>query len=76
MSYSLKDLLPGQRATVMALRTTGTMRRRLLDMGLVEDTVVECVGVSPGGDPSAYQIRGAVIALRARDSQNVLIRPL
>lgn len=74
MSYSLKDLMPGQSAVVAALQTTGSMRRRLMDIGLVEDTLVECVGVSPCGDPSAYQIRGAVIALRARDSQTVLIR--
>ena len=43
------------------------MRRRLQDIGLIEGTVVECVGKSPLGDPCAYVIRGAVIALRSED---------
>ncbi len=74
MSYSLNDLKPGQSGVVTALLTKGSIRRRLMDMGLVEGTLVECVGVSPWGDPSAYLIRGAVIALRHQDSQTVLIR--
>jgi ferrous iron transport protein A len=50
------------------------MRRRLQDLGLVEGARVECVGRSPGGDPSAYLICGAVIAIRAQDGRNVLVR--
>ncbi len=69
----LGDIAPGQRATVLGLTSTGSMRRRLLDIGLVENTAVECVGRSPGGDPSAYLIRGAVIALRAADCAGILV---
>ena len=47
------------------------MRRRLQDIGLISGTRVECVGVSPLGDPAAYLIRGAVIALRREDSDGV-----
>ena len=50
------------------------MRRRLLDLGLVENTAVECLGRSPGGDPAAYLIRGAVIALRDSDSRDILVQ--
>lgn len=73
---TLKDLSPGQRGVVTALNTHGSMRRRMLDLGLVCDTMVECVGVSPMGDPSAFLIRGGVIALRRRDSEGVSIRLL
>ena len=47
------------------------MRRRLQDIGLISGTRVECVGVSPLGDPAAYLIRGAVVALRSRDAGGV-----
>ena len=57
------------------LLTQGEMRRRLLDMGLVPETIVECVGKSPLGDPKAYLIRGAVIAIRSSDTKNILISP-
>jgi ferrous iron transport protein A len=49
------------------------MRRRLLDIGLVENTPVYCVGKSPGGDPAAYLICGGVIAIRALDAATVLV---
>lgn len=72
--YTLNSIKPGERAVVDSLISTGSMRRRLLDIGLVGDTDVECIGRSPGGDPSAYLIRGAVIAIRSEDCGNILIR--
>ena len=71
--HRLCELRPGQQATVKELHTCGNMRRRMLDIGLVENTVVECVGRSPCGDPSAYLIRGAVIAIRREDCRDILI---
>ncbi len=70
----LCDLSVGQSATVEALLSGGTMRRRLLDIGLISGTPVTCVGRSPGGDPAAYLIRGAVIAIRDSDSADILIK--
>lgn len=72
--YCLNDLRPGETAVVRALLTTGSMRRRLLDIGFTENTPVTCVGTSPAGDPSAYLIRGAVIAIRSEDGCDILIR--
>lgn len=70
----LCDLAPGQRGVVRELETAGPMRRRLLDIGLVGGTPVECLGRSPGGDPAAYLIRGAVIAIRREDCAGVVLR--
>ncbi len=69
----LSDLRPGESGVVGALRATGAMRRRFLDIGLVENTAVKCLGCGPGGDPSAFLIRGAVIAIRAEDGADVLL---
>ena len=73
MERSLNEIKPGETAVVERLRTHGAMRRRLLDIGLVEGTRVECVGISPMGDPAAYLIRGAVIAIRSADSRDVIV---
>ncbi|MDD2418678.1 MAG: FeoA family protein [Oscillospiraceae bacterium] len=70
---SLSELKRGQTAKVKALSVTGSMRRRLQDIGLIEGTRVECLQMSPGGDPIAYLIRGAVIALRSEDSSNIQV---
>ncbi len=45
----LNRLRIGETARVSDLLSMGTMRRRLLDMGLVEGTRVECVQKSPAG---------------------------
>lgn len=70
---SLCSVRPGERAVICELRTEGSMRRRLLDIGLVPGTQVVCLGRSPCGDPTAYMIRGAVIAIRKKDCRNILI---
>lgn len=72
-SSDLSRLLPGQSAAVADLAAKGPMRRRLQDIGLVHGTVVKCLGASPLGDPSAYLIRGAVIALRSQDAAGVML---
>lgn len=70
---SLAALQEGECARVRALTLQGDMRRRLQDIGLIEGTYVECVLKSPWGDPVAYRIRGALIALRCCDASGVLI---
>lgn len=72
--FTLDNIEVGERAVVEELKTSGAMRRRLLDIGLSTGAEVECVGRSPMGDPSAYLICGAVIAIRARDCRGVVVR--
>ena len=70
----LSELRQGQKALVLDIFSSGDMRRRLQDLGLICGTKVVCVGKSPLGDPSAFLIRGAVIALRCEDSSCVRIQ--
>lgn len=70
---SLCALRDGQSAFVKNVAGESTMRRRLLDIGLIPGTRVTCQGHSPAGDPAAYLIRGAVIALRAKDADSVTL---
>ena len=68
------NLLPlGKKAKVRELVSEGTARRRMLDLGLISGTEVEVLQVSPSGDPKAYQIRGAVIALRSEEAGKILV---
>ena len=68
------DHLPiDQPLQVRQIKSTGIIRRRLLDLGLINETVVKALQKSPAGDPTAYQIRGAVIALRADDASKIVV---
>lgn len=69
----LQSLRPGETAVVKGLSSSGALRRRLLDMGIVAGTRLECLGISPGGDPRAFLVRGAALALRAKDCRDIEI---
>lgn len=69
----LNSLPIGETGIVQKLLSTGTQRRRMLDLGLVSGTAVEVLQKSPSGDPTAYFIRGAVIALRSEDAGKILV---
>lgn len=71
---SLKDLRRGESATVLSLSAKGLIRRRLLDLGLVPGTEVRMVRRSPLGSPTAFLIRGAIIALRDDDAAMVRVK--
>lgn len=47
--------------------------RRLKDLGLVKGARVKCVLKSPLGDPAAYDICGAVVAIRKEDASSVKV---
>lgn len=71
------NVLPlGRKAKVKVLTSDGTIRRRMLDLGLINDTEVEALQKSPSGDPVAYHIRGAVIALRSEEASKILVEAL
>ena len=72
-ALTLDRLRVGERALVTEVTTSGAMRRRLYDLGLAAGTELECVGKSPAGDPAAYLIRGAVIAIRAEDGRKIAV---
>ncbi len=70
---SLNSIEPGERAVISEIKSAEGIRRRLLDIGMIPGTEVECVGRSPSGDPKAFLIRGAVIAIRSEDSAGIIV---
>jgi DtxR family Mn-dependent transcriptional regulator len=74
----LSALKHGERAAVVGLSAAvrGPERNRLLDLGVVPGSVVEIDMTSPSGNPVAYVIRGASIALRKEQSERILVRKL
>lgn len=72
---ALSNLKPGESARVAQLshRIRGSERRRLMDLGVLPGTKVTNEMNSMAGDPSAYRIRGAVIALRKSQADLIFI---
>jgi ferrous iron transport protein A len=70
---TLAALVPGQQGVIAELRSAGLERRRMMDLGFVPGTVVEAEMNSPLGDPVAYRIRGAVVALRREQAEQIIL---
>ena len=71
---STLDQLPiGSTAIVSGLSFTGGKRRRMLDLGFIPGSAVSALQGSPWGDPVAYRVLGAVIALRREDARHIAI---
>lgn len=69
----LNQLPIGAKASVTALLSDGSTRRRMQDLGVINGTQIQSLYKSPSGNPVAYLIRGAVIALRADVSAKILV---
>ena len=58
----------GRKGRVKSLTSIGMTRRRMLE--------IEALQKSPSGDPVAYYIRGAVIALRSEEASKILVEEI
>jgi DtxR family Mn-dependent transcriptional regulator len=73
----LDSLKPGEVGWVTGISalSRGVERRRLFDLGIIPGTEITVEMVNPGGDPTAYRIRGSVIALRNSQARLIKVNP-
>lgn len=70
---NLSELSKGKRARVLLTQGDAALKQRFEDLGISQGTEILCVMKSPLGDPVAYLIRGALIAIRKEDASNILV---
>lgn len=73
MKTTLDKLPINQVGKIEEINTDASVKRRLLDLGLIKDTDIKALFKSPLGDPTAYLIRGSIIALRKKDTKKIPI---
>jgi ferrous iron transport protein A len=61
-------------AVVETLDLEGTLRQRMLDLGLVPGTRVRHLRRAPLGDPSVYELRGIQLSLRRSEAARIRVR--
>lgn len=76
MVYPLYDLSPTDRAQVVWLISDPATEAALARSGFRFGIQVTCILKDPARELGAYQIDGRVIALRAANAREVLVRPL
>jgi ferrous iron transport protein A len=70
---TLDTLNVGEVAVVAGLSSEGAERRRMVDLGILPGTRIEVLMRSPLGDPIAYRVRGATVALRREQAARIAI---
>lgn len=73
---TLNQLKIGKSCRVLKINNIGSIRRRLLDLGLVPGTIIIAELSSPFNDPVAYKIKNALVAIRENDSKNIIVEEL
>jgi DtxR family Mn-dependent transcriptional regulator len=75
-SQRLSNLNLGETAEVVALsrKCRGAERRRFMDFGILPGAKITAQMRSPGGDPTAYIIRDALIALRSEQANLIQVK--
>lgn len=70
---SIGEMEPQERATIIRVGGDKSIRRRLLDMGVVAGAEVEMQRVAPLGDPVEIKIKGYDLALRREEAANIQV---
>lgn len=71
---NLSELQLNQVGIIENIKCNETIKRRLLDMGLVKGTAIVPVLTSPSKDPRAFEVRGTIIAIREEDALEINIK--
>lgn len=66
----------GSQCKVKEINLNKTEKERILDLGMIPGTNVKVLQKSPMGDPTAYLIRGSVIALRSEYTKKITIEKI
>lgn len=70
---TLDELHIGRKGRITAVVGEGILRCRLLDMGLIPQTIVSVTKVAPMGDPMELLLRGYSLTLRKEDARSITV---
>ncbi|MDT5271035.1 MAG: ferrous iron transport protein [Acidobacteriota bacterium] len=72
-AVSLDALKAGTHARVTAVRGSGAVARRLMEMGVVPGAPIRVIKAAPLGDPLEVRVRNYHLALRRSEAQTVSV---
>lgn len=74
-SIPLSGAVPGTEYTIDHIKNCGLCKNNLRGYGIMPGVKIKLLFKSPSNDPYAYEIMGAVLAIRHEDSKNIYIVP-
>lgn len=74
--YTLAMLPLNKSAVICSVECKENLKNRIFDLGIIENAVITPICKSPLGDPTAYLVKNAVIALRKGDCNDIYVSPI
>ncbi len=69
----LNELKPGEGGRIASISSCGSLRGRLMEMGLVKGASLKVIRLAPSGDPMELLLRGYNLALRKKEAEYVIL---
>ncbi len=74
---NLSNLKPGQQGKILKLESSiGSIRRRLMDMGIIPGEIIKVEKVAPMGDPIEITVKSYNLSLRKNEAKGIEIEVL
>jgi len=73
MEKQLSQLKPSAKGTIKLIKSSGALKRKLLDMGVIPGSELEVIRVAPLGDPVEVRVKGYNLSLRKEEAKQVTI---
>ncbi|MDR1740976.1 MAG: ferrous iron transport protein A [Synergistaceae bacterium] len=70
---TLKDVQHGETVRVVAINGEGSVKRRLMDMGITKGVEIYVRKDAPLGDPIEVRVRGYELSLRGEDAAKITV---
>jgi len=71
---TLRDVKIGETCTVVKLHGEGTIKRRIMDMGITKGVEIYVRKVAPLGDPVEITVRGYELSIRKADAESIEVQ--
>ena len=71
----LSGLAPGHKGRVLKVGGVGSIRKRIVEMGIVPGTLIEVEKLAPLGDPMDVKVKGYHLSLRKDEAAGILVQP-
>lgn len=73
MELKLSAMNPGEKCLIKKVTGSGSLHRRMLDMGIVPRTEIEVIRRAPLGDPVEIRLKGYDLSLRKSEAEKILV---
>lgn len=73
VEITLDKLEPGVKGRIIKILSKSTVRRKLMDMGLIPGSNIEIICVAPLGDPIEFSIKGYNLSIRKQEAANIIV---